>query len=291
MSLDTKNIILVVDDDPKNIEVILQFLEEKPDEVIYAPNGQKGCELAESENPDLIIMDWEMPVMDGIEATKWLKSHHATKNIPIIMATGVMTESKNLQTAMDAGAIDFIRKPFDRIEFNARVRSILRINEQNQQIKELLESEKQLLSQTVEHKQRELTAAAMYDHQKSELLQKLVEELRRLDSITNSLYTSEIKEIRRQIDTYLDLEKSWKNFKLHFEDVHPGFFDKLSHEFEELSPNERRVCAYLKIGLDNNEIAQLTNVAGSSVRKALNRLKKKLDLGPSDDLRNFILNY
>lgn len=291
MSIASKNIILVADDDPNNVEVILQFLEEKPDEVIYAPNGEKAIELARTENPDLIIMDWEMPVMDGIEAIKHLQADPETKDIPVIMATGVMTESRNLETALNAGAIDFIRKPFDRIEFSARVRSILRIKEQNERIKELLVSEKNLMSQTLEHKERELTAMAMYDHQKSELLHKLLEEVKRLDSITNQIYTLEIKEIRKQISSYNDLEKSWNKFKIHFEDVHPGFFDKLGQIHEQLSPNERRVCAYLKIGLDNSEIARLTNVAGSSVRKALNRLKKKLELGPSDDLRNFILHF
>lgn len=74
--------------------------------------------------------------MDGIETIKYLKKHDATKGIPIIMATGVMTSTENLQTALVAGAADYVRKPIDKIELAARVRSALNLSAFHVQIKE-----------------------------------------------------------------------------------------------------------------------------------------------------------
>lgn len=295
MKNDKPNRILVADDDPVNLELILDFLSEKDDEVLYAPNGQRACELAREELPDVIIMDWEMPVMNGIEAISIIRADPATAEIPIIVATGVMTQSKDLKTAMENGAVDFVRKPFDPIEFRARLSTTLRlsasyqeIKRQKEEIKRFASREKEILTASLEQKERELSSAAIFDYQKGELLTKLLEEIKRLDTVTNNLYAPEIKSITRQIRSFLDLDRSWSNFKIHFEEVHPGFLDQIASKYPGLTANEQRMCAYLKIGLNNKEIATLTNVASASVRRALNRLKKKMDLSPEDSLRECI---
>ena len=290
-----RNRILVADDDPVNLEVILDFLEENGDEILYAPNGQRACELAVKELPDVVIMDWEMPIMNGIEAIHILRQDPITAEMPIIVATGVMTQSQDLKKAMDTGAVDFIRKPFDPIEFKARLSTTLRlsasykeIKAQKQQIEEMAAREQALMKSSLEQKERELSSAAIFDYQKSELLTKLLEEVKRLDTVTNNLYAPEIRKISREIRSFLDLDRSWSNFKVHFDEVHPGFLEKVAKQFNELTSNEQRICAYLKIGLNNKEIATLTNVESASVRRALNRLKKKMQLTPEDSLREFI---
>lgn len=294
--------VLVVDDDPSNLEVILDYVAETNLEILYAPNAKTGLELVKSECPDLVIMDWEMPVMNGIEAIKVLKADPETEEIPVVMATGVMTQSRDLSQALEVGAVDFLRKPFDRVEFRARLGATLRlsesyreikrqnaeISEQRDQIVELNAREKKLLQQQIEGKERELSSSALFDYQKNELLNNLLKELDRLDIVTNRMYAPDIKKICRQIRGASDLDKSWNNFKLHFDEVHPGFFDEVNRKFPGLTNNEQRTCAYLRIGLGNKEIALLTNVESGSVRKALTRLKKKLDLGRDQDLRDYI---
>lgn len=289
------NRILIADDDPVNLEVILDFLADHDDEVLYAPNGKRACELAFQEQPDVIIMDWEMPIMNGIDAIANLRKNPDTADIPIIVATGVMTQSNDLKTAMETGAVDFLRKPFDPIEFKSRLSTTLRlsasykeIKAQKKQIEEMAANEQEMLNASLQQKERELSTAAIFDYQKSDLLTKLLDEIKRLDTVTNNLYAPEIKKITREIKSFLDLDRSWSNFKMHFEEVHPGFLEKISNSFKELTSNEQRVCAYLKIGLNNKEIATLTNVESASVRRALNRLKKKLNLTPEDSLRVFI---
>lgn len=294
--------ILVADDEPANMEVILDFLGDGPEEILYAPNGKRACELALSDQPDLIIMDWEMPVMNGLEAITQLKQDTRTADIPVIVATGVMTQSLDLKTALETGAVDFIRKPFDPIELDARIRGALRLSEsyleikrqneqikqQNQQIIDLTEKEKQHLKETIDSKERELSSSALFEFQKNELLSNLMKEMERLDVVTNRLYAPDIRKITKQLKAATDLEKSWTNFKLHFDEVHPSFFVELSKKFPELTNNEQRTCAYLRIGLGNKEIALLTNVESGSVRKSLTRLKKKLNLSFEEDLREFI---
>ena len=120
---------------------------------------------------------------------------------------------------------------------------------------------------------------------------KLLDEIKRLDTVTNNMYAPEIRKISREIKSFLDLDRSWSNFKVHFDEVHPGFLEQVGKQFSELTSNEQRICAYLKIGLNNKEIATLTNVESASVRRALNRLKKKMNLTPEDSLRDFIDNF
>lgn len=282
--------ILVVDDDPYNLELVLEYLENKPEEVLYAPNGKRAVELAKVEKPDLILMDWEMPVMNGIEAVKELQRNEVTQNIPIIIATGVMIRPSDLGTALDTGAVDFIKKPFNPIEFNARIRANLRIKQQHELITKLLENEKRMIKQDLERKERELSSAAMFEHEKNSVLIKLLEELDKIELNADSNVSMELHSVRRQLRSQLNLDKSWNNFKIHFEEVHPDFFKRLSDQFGSMSPNEKKMCAYLKIGLDNKEIAILTNVVSGSVRKSLNRLKKKLNLSAEESLRDFIAN-
>jgi two-component system, sensor histidine kinase and response regulator len=119
--------ILVVDDNSDYAVRIIELLKEtdKSFNFFMALNGKIAYSIAEKKIPDLIITDWEMPVMDGIEFIKYLKSNKQTSDIPVIMCTGVMTQTENLETALNAGAVDYIRKPVEKHELIARVHSML----------------------------------------------------------------------------------------------------------------------------------------------------------------------
>lgn len=80
-------------------------------EVLTAVNGQEGIEKAEKEQPDLILLDATMPVMDGIEALAALKSNLATKDIPVVMLSADSGKD-SIEKAKQLGALDFIAKPF-----------------------------------------------------------------------------------------------------------------------------------------------------------------------------------
>ena len=126
--------ILLADDQPHNLIILKRYLLHTGKEhiTIEAKNGREACDLAYQENPDLIIMDWEMPEMDGIEAIRELKSKSQTLLIPIIMATA-HDSSEHVKQAMDEGAMDYIIKPSNKVELSARVNSALRISDLNKQ--------------------------------------------------------------------------------------------------------------------------------------------------------------
>lgn len=130
--------ILIVDDQPEDLQAISDFFKESEYsyEIIKAPSAKIALKLIEKKIPHLVITDWEMPVMDGIEFIKQLKTNIDTAHIPVIMCTGLMTSSENLRTALEVGASDYIRKPVDEIELLARTNSMLKFLESQQKIKE-----------------------------------------------------------------------------------------------------------------------------------------------------------
>lgn len=131
--------LLLVDDEYVYVNTLIRHLENESFRILQANNGQMACEVATKFLPDIIIMDWDMPIMNGIEATHFLKAQDSTKDIPIIMASGMMTSVQHLETSFKAGAVDFIRKPVDQLELKARINSILKLSQSYKKIKEQAE--------------------------------------------------------------------------------------------------------------------------------------------------------
>ena len=125
-----KPILLTVDDSPSTrtfTSAVLSKLDGSP-EVLEAENGAEGVEIARARRPHVILMDWGMPVMDGLQATRILRADPETMDIPILMLTAVERESSNIREALEAGAMDFVAKPVDALELRARTASALRIS-------------------------------------------------------------------------------------------------------------------------------------------------------------------
>jgi DNA-binding response OmpR family regulator len=116
--------VLVVDDDQEMRDLLGSLLEGEGYEVILGSNGEEAIELAEKEDPRLILLDFEMPGIEGIETCKRLKSGEKTASIPIIMITAYTNKKPD---AIEAGADDFVNKPFDPTELSIRVKLILRM--------------------------------------------------------------------------------------------------------------------------------------------------------------------
>ena len=104
--------ILIVEDNEMNRDMLSRRLERKGFEVIMAEDGAKGVDMSKSENPDLILMDLSLPVMDGWEATSTIKADGSTKNIPIIVLTA-HAMAGDREKALEAGADEYDTKPID----------------------------------------------------------------------------------------------------------------------------------------------------------------------------------
>lgn len=151
MSFDTteKGVILIVDDTPTNLEMLLDFLEDSGFKVSVAEDGESAVEMAEYAPPDLILLDILMPEMDGFETCRRLKLNQATQDIPIIFMTA-LTEKVDKVKGLNLGAVDYITKPLEHEEVLARVNIHLRLRnltkrltEQNERLEQEISERKQ----------------------------------------------------------------------------------------------------------------------------------------------------
>jgi DNA-binding response OmpR family regulator len=130
--------ILIVDDNPDNVLLLDKILSREGYETLKAYTGKDGMDLAVREIPDLILLDVMMPDMDGITVCRELTSTDRTNNIPVILVTA-KTAPEETNEGFLAGAMDYIKKPFDRVDLLARINSAIKTKE-NQKLK--LEYEK-----------------------------------------------------------------------------------------------------------------------------------------------------
>ena len=108
--------VLLVEDNEMNRDMLSRRLTRRGFEVVFAVNGKDGVDLAKSEKPDIILMDMSLPVMDGWEATRCVKSDAATRAVPVIGLTA-HAMSGDREKALEAGCDDYDTKPveFDRL--------------------------------------------------------------------------------------------------------------------------------------------------------------------------------
>ncbi|RKY86466.1 diguanylate cyclase response regulator [candidate division KSB1 bacterium] len=139
--------ILVVDDIAINLELQKAYLTAAGYEVIEAKSGQEALQKVRDEKPDLILLDVMMPKMSGYEVCKILKNDPETQFIPIIMVTALTSVEDKIR-GIEAGADDFISRPFNKTELMARVKSLLRIkflqDQLHQRMQELSEARERL---------------------------------------------------------------------------------------------------------------------------------------------------
>lgn len=118
--------VLVVDDIPANVKLLEAKLTAEFFDVITANNGQAAIDIAAKEQPDIILLDVMMPVMDGFDACANLKSREDTQHIPVIMVTALDQPSDRVR-GLEAGADDFLTKPVNDLALFSRVRSLVRL--------------------------------------------------------------------------------------------------------------------------------------------------------------------
>jgi len=125
--------ILVVDDDPPVLDLLVRILKRDGYTTITATNGADALDLVGREAPDLILLDVTMPILDGFAVCQRLKDNEATALIPVTMLTG-LDDREHRQRGLEVGADDFLTKPFDHSLLRARIRSQLRIKRLTDQL-------------------------------------------------------------------------------------------------------------------------------------------------------------
>ena len=273
-----KEKILIVDDDLNNISVIEAIL--YSDYQLYSVNnGQEAIDKLDEFSPDLILLDWNMPVLDGLATLKYIKSKQQYSHIQIIMITGYMTSDEDLLIAYKNGVIDFIRKPFNRMELEARVRSVLKLI--------------RFYKLEVEFKNKKLTSLALQLTQNSEFISEIISQLSELKNFANTdseLLKNKIAELASNLDTKVT-DSIWNQFNEYFLMSNPDFTRTLLNVHPNLSPSEIKLCVLLRLNLDTKQIASILFQNYDSVRVSRSRLRKKLNIESEDNLVGYLNKF
>ena len=273
--------ILIVDDLVENIQIIISIFEkQEPNYTLFqATDGELAFIIAKRIKLDLIISDWDMPNVDGIELLKLLKKDKDTKDIPVIMATGIMTTVEHLQMALDSGATDYIRKPIDDVELVARTRSALTLSYYNKK--------------TLERKNQELIENTLYLIRNNKFniqISKKLKILQKEFNTKNKTIVDLIDEISKDIEDKIKTD-SWKRFEITFSAVYDDFHKNLFKDFPNLSATEIKISTFLKLGLNSKDIASILFITPQSVKVSRSRLRKKLGISSDVNLQIFLSKY
>jgi signal transduction histidine kinase len=148
-----KPIVLIIEDNPNNLGVIVEYLEEAAFKTLVARNGETGIKRAALVQPNIILLDVMMPGIDGFETCRRLKADEKTQDIPVIFMTALDSQEDKVK-GFDVGAVDYITKPIQHQEVLARVSTHLRIRDLtvhlNVKIDELTETRQELLKKIEE---------------------------------------------------------------------------------------------------------------------------------------------
>jgi len=156
--------ILCVDDEPLNLSLLEAMLSPRGYDVVSAVNGPEALEKIAAERIDICLLDVMMPGMDGFEVCRRIKSDDLHRNIPVVMVTSY-ADMENRIRGIEAGAEDFISKPFDSAEVLARIKMLLHVKSLNEELRNAHDK----LESTVTERTGELTRA------NAQLLQEIVE--------------------------------------------------------------------------------------------------------------------
>ena len=295
-------LVLIVDDEPKQLKILTEnIIEYNPGyRLIIATNGKSAIDIAIKNKPDLILMDWEMPVMNGLDAIKQLKANEETRSIPVIMVTGTNNETERLKEALDAGAIDFVNKPYNAVELTARINTQIKhveifrklIEQQeiiNHQERDLNAKEKKLLEQNIEHHQKRLTMQTVNMVQNSEFLQSVLSDIKAILPYTSGQGKSVINSIEFRINDKSN-DHVWKEFEICFNGVYQDFYKNLNEKLPDISVREQRLCAFLKMNMSTKEIAAITFQTPNSIDVAKHRLRKKSGIENDEEFTKFLIN-
>lgn len=288
------NKILIVDDEISNIQHVFNIFVKAnlKYEILRALDANTALSICEKVKLDLIITDWDMPGISGIELIKKIRQDKKFFEIPVIMCTGIMTNSENLKTALDAGANDFIRKPIDELELISRTKSIINftsvIKSLEEKKRELLEEKHQNLKRQFDENSKKLINFSVMISRYEKEMHTVANDLKRIYQIPSS---KKVEEIVKQAVFALENDSNhnnWIKFKEYFDQVHAGFFKKLLQKYPDLTQNELKICAFIRLNMITKEIADITFQSTRSIEVARYRLRQKLNLNTNDNLYHFL---
>lgn len=269
------------------------------------------------KEPDIVIMDVTLDgKMDGIEAARIITENY---NCGIIFLTN-MDKSEMFTKSFSLKPYAYLFKPvdFDQIRAaievanyqrnleitNERIIAELKNEieqrkkvekERNQRLQERIRAEQkvnQLLKQKhhmeIDLINRELSTSSIFISQKNKIIGLIRKDINRLMKNDRHITKTDIATVLKTIDENIKFDNDWYRIKAHFEKIHPGFFDRLRKKYPQLTPNDHKLCALLRMNLSTKEISHILKITAPSTEISRIRLRKKLDLPKGINLTQHI---
>lgn len=293
--------ILIIDDDKESIAVFEYLLSNLNYNITSISNPLMAVNTIIQTAPDLIILDLVMPQKEGLEILKEIKANPLISEIPVVIVSGVRTQSNYISETLSAGSIDFIKKPIDEIEFKARVASNIliysKLKNARQNVEECHNEELKTETEKTKYYQNELSK------REREMILSTVTifQNRKLIGVLKSEMTSNLigfseqqkSQLLNVLDRYENIANSfnWELFERRFTELSAGFYVSLKADYPTLTFGEQQICAFFKLGLTMREISILNYSTYEAVRKAVQRLRKKMHLNPKTELNIFLQGY
>ena len=153
--------ILIVDDEPKSLYAMEMLLSQEPYEICFANNGETAIAQVEREQPDIILLDVMMPGLTGYEVCRTLRADPLWQHLPIVLVTA-LDRKEDIVEGLDAGADEFLTKPVNGAELRARVRSMLRIKRQYDELQETIALREDLADMIVHDMRTPISSLMLY---------------------------------------------------------------------------------------------------------------------------------
>lgn len=154
---------------------------------------------------------------------------------------------------------------------------------------EIIKLRNEKLHNDIQHRNSQLASATMHLVQKSEILSKIKNDLKSIQSQAEPELKKKLRYLVRTIESDIQLDESWEQFEAYFDQVHENFLKRLRETYPQLTPKDQKLCAYLRMNLTTKEIAPLLNISVRGVEISRYRLRKKLGLSSEVNLVGFIL--
>jgi DNA-binding response OmpR family regulator len=212
---------LVVEDDPENLNQVLAWLAPRQVNLLQARNGEQALRILEKRSIDVVITDWQLPGLSGLDLIQALRVSRFQG--PLLICTGFMLSAEHLQQALTAGASDYLRKPLNQTEFHARLDKSLQLYSQHQTLEHLNRSQTHLLT--------------LLQDQVGHHLQRLLQ-MQELETLTLAMEHKPLDERHRTVQTMADhFHKlmQWSRYRFSLRELSP-----LRFEVRQLFRNSQR---------------------------------------------------
>lgn len=267
--------ILIVDDIPSNIRLMVSILDEHGYSVSYAQSGEDAIKLCEKTSFDLILLDIMMPGMDGFEVCGEIKAMPTYEEIPIIFLTA-RTDQGSILKGFEKGGVDYVTKPFNEKELLVRIRTHLELKH----TRDALETE-------LSFKKKIMTENALYITRRTELSNAIIKDLRLINVETQNQYSDKIHTAIAKLKNLIKGQE-WKEFEVRFEEEHSKFRETLTIMHPDLTPNEIKLCSFLRLNMSSKEISEITQQSVRALETARSRMRKKIGLSRSNNLVQYL---